>query len=113
MSSDPAESFADASFGAVTPFYDALMAGVPYRFWADYIERLWKRHGASPKSVLDLACGTGTVSRLLAGRGYHLNGADLSPGMLAVARQKAVEANLPIDFFVQDAAELDLGERAV
>lgn len=111
MSSGDADGLADASFGAVTPYYDALMAGVPYRFWADYLERLWKRQGTHPSTVLDLACGTGTMSRLLAERGYSLTGADLSPGMLAVARRKAAAENLPIDFFAQDAAELDLGER--
>jgi len=98
------------SFGPVTPFYDALMAGVPYRAWMDYLARLWKRHGLAPQSVLDLACGTGTMSRLLAGRGLSVTGVDLSAGMLAVARERAKAQRLDIPFYEQDAAELELGD---
>ena len=99
-----------SSFGPVTPFYDTLMSAVPYRFWMDYLEKVWNRHGQRPKIVLDLACGTGTVSRLLAARGYLPTGVDLSAGMLDVARSRALEAGLSIPFVQQDAAELDLGE---
>ena len=98
------------SFGPVTPFYDALMAGVPYRTWADYLARLWKRHDVVPQRVLDLACGTGTISRLLARRGYSVTGVDLSAGMLAVARERTSAEHLDIPFYQQDAAELDLGD---
>jgi len=106
MSSSPSDS---AAFGLVAPYYEALMAGVPYRFWVEYLERLWALHGRRPHSILDLACGTGTVSRLLAPRGYSMTGVDLSAGMLDVARRRAEEAGLPIVFHRQDAAELDLG----
>jgi len=98
------------SFGPVTPFYDHLMAGVPYRFWMDYLEKVWKKHRQAPKAVLDLACGTGTVSRNLVERGYLPTGVDLSAGMLDVARQRAAEAALSIPFIQQDAADLDLGD---
>jgi len=104
--SDPSS----VSFGAVTPYYDHLMSGVPYRFWADYIERLWKKHGTLPSRVLDLACGTGTMSRLLDSRGYLVTGVDLSHGMLAVARSKVAETGQKIEFLEQDAVDLDLGE---
>ena len=91
----PDEPIPETSFGPVSPFYDTLMAGVPYRFWADYLGKVWKRHGQSPRTVLDLACGTGTVSRLLAGRGYFPTGVDLSAGMLAVARTRAAASSCP------------------
>lgn len=110
MPPPPAENPVETSFGAVSPFYDTLMAGVPYRFWSDYLGKLWKKHGTQPKSVLDLACGTGTMSRLLATRGYAVTGSDLSAGMLEVARRKSAGTDLAIDFFLQDAAELDLGD---
>ena len=100
----------DTSFGPVTPFYDTLMAGVPYRFWMDYLEKVWRRHGQKPKTVLDLACGTGTVSRLLVTRGYTPTGVDLSAGMLEAARLRASEAGLSIPFIQQDAADLELGD---
>lgn len=100
----------EISFGPVTPFYDLLMAGVPYRFWTDYLQKVWKKHGQSPKTVLDLACGTGTVSRQLVSRGYVPTGVDLSAGMLAVARVRAAESGLSVPFIQQDAADLNLGE---
>ncbi|MBV9849102.1 MAG: class I SAM-dependent methyltransferase [Armatimonadetes bacterium] len=100
-----------AAFGPVAPYYDELMAGVPYRFWVRYLAQLWERHGLAPRSILDLACGTGRVSRLLAGLGYDVVGVDLSAAMLERARQEAALERLPIDFVQQDAAELDLGER--
>ncbi len=105
MSSEP------TAFGPVAAHYDALMAGVPYRFWVRYLHQLWARHGQAPHSVLDLACGTGTVSRLLASAGYSVTGVDLSAAMLARARQEAAFEGLPIEFIEQDAAALDLGER--
>ncbi len=106
MPSSPADN---AAFGPVAPYYDALMAGVPYRFWGDYLERLWGLHHRRPNKVLDLACGTGTVSRLLVPRGYALTGVDLSAGMLDVARRRTAQSGLLIVFHQQDAAELDLG----
>lgn len=99
----------NTAFGPVAPYYDALMSGVPYRFWVEYLERLWALHDRAPRTVLDLACGTGTVSRLLAAREYALTGVDLSDGMLEVARRRTMEAGLPIVFHQQDAADLDLG----
>ena len=99
-----------SSFGPVAPFYDILMSGVPYRFWMDYLQKVWAKHGQAPSTVLDLACGTGTVSRHLAERGYTPTGVDLSAGMLDVARSRALEANLSIPFVQQDAAELELGD---
>jgi len=99
----------EIAFGPVTPFYDLLMSGVPYRFWMDYLEKVWKKHGQTPKTILDLACGTGTVSRQLVSRGYEPTGVDLSAGMLEIARVRAAEAGLFIPFIQQDAATLDLG----
>ena len=103
------DSLEERAFGPVTPFYDTLMSGVPYRFWMNYLEKVWKKHGQTPETVLDLACGTGTVSRHLVTRGYRPTGVDLSAGMLEVARARAAEEHLGIPFVQQDAAELDLG----
>ena len=99
----------ESAFGPVASHYDALMAGVPYRHWVEYIKRVWAFHGLAPQAVLDLACGTGTVSRLLACRGYRIVGVDLAPEMLRAARERAEAEGLDIPFHQQDAADLDLG----
>lgn len=101
----------ERSFEAVAPYYDELMQGVPYRFWVAYLEKLWRHFGVKPSNVLDLACGTGTVALMLAQKGLKAAGVDRSEPMLAQARKKAEKQRAGVDFFCQDAANLDLGER--
>jgi ubiquinone/menaquinone biosynthesis C-methylase UbiE len=100
-----------SSFSNVAPYYDELMAGVPYRFWVEYVVSLFRSHGQSPASILDLGCGTGSAAALFRKRGYDVAGADKSPHMIAVARQKAEHAGIDIPYHAQDAAELDLPAR--
>jgi SAM-dependent methyltransferase len=100
MASGPDNQFTD-----VAAVYDQLMAVVPYRYWVDYVEQLWERFGAAPRSVLDLACGTGNVLLELGRRGYGVAGADSSATMLREARRK-VGAAAPL--FRQDMRELVL-----
>ncbi|MDR2182988.1 MAG: class I SAM-dependent methyltransferase [Clostridiales bacterium] len=76
----------------------------PYEDWADYIEEIWRAHGAAPKLVLDLACGTGNLTHVLAGRGYDMIGVDASAEMLSVAAQKGTG----ILFLHQDMRSFEL-----
>jgi 2-polyprenyl-3-methyl-5-hydroxy-6-metoxy-1,4-benzoquinol methylase len=64
-----------------------------------------------PSRVVDLGCGTGTLSVLLAQQGHEVTGIDISPKMLEVAREKARAASVRVDFEVADAsvAPLDRG----
>ena len=68
---------------------------------------------ASGARVLDVGCGVGRWSRLLAGRGARVTGIDLSPTMIAQARLRALGANVAdrCEFFVQDLSTLDLRQR--
>jgi SAM-dependent methyltransferase len=61
-----------------------------------------------PRRILDLACGTGNVSEILAREGFTVVGVDIAPAMIAEARRKAAEHKLPLVYYVQDAAELQL-----
>lgn len=72
-------------------FYDDIMAGVSYQDWTCYIEGLLERHQSPGKGILDLACGTGSVSFLLAQRGYQVLGLDLSWHMIQEAEKKNTE----------------------
>lgn len=89
--------------------YDRLMQDVPYSEWIKYLNRLFDKHGITPKVILDIGCGTGNVTLPLAEMGYNLTGLDMSPEMLAVAESKAREKNLGIKWVQQDMTMMDLG----
>ena len=97
-------------FTNVAEYYDALMAGVPYRLWADYIEEILRRFEFHPRTVLDVACGTGTVSEIMAARGYEVTGVDIAADMIDVARRKAEKTESGVDYRVEDAASMSLGK---
>lgn len=78
-----------SSYDALASGYDGLMADGAYCKRADYLERLFQKSRIEVRSVLDLACGTGTIACLLAERGYHVTATDGSEEMLVQAMQKA------------------------
>ncbi len=98
-------------FGDVAPHYDLLMEGVPYAAWILYLRQLLSVWKTTPRTVLDLACGTGNVTELLHEEGYDVVGVDIAEGMIAQARDKAKEKGLLIPYYIQDAAELNLEKR--
>ena len=95
-------------YGTFAAFYDALTQDVDYTAWAEYLLVLINRHGGSARQVLDLACGSGSLSLELAARGCDVVGVDGSADMLAVAQEKAAEAGEDILFLCQDMQALDL-----
>lgn len=88
--------------------YDSVMEGVPYERWLSFIEAIWSRHNAHPRTVLDLACGTGNMTLLLAERGYRVIGLDASPFMLEKARAKASQRGLDVEFILADMRDFRL-----
>ena len=78
-----------SAYESLAACYDELTYDIPYEKTLTFFERLCAREHVQPRSVLDLACGTGSLSMLLAGRGYRVIGADLSEDMLAEAERKA------------------------
>ena len=89
-------------------FYDALTENVDYEARCTYLCDLLAEHGAGKGILLDMACGTGTLSALLAGRGYDVIGVDASSAMLSVAQEKRMEAGFEALFLCQRLEELDL-----
>ncbi len=95
-------------YGDFAAFYDALTEDVDYGAWADYLLQVFSRHGCKAGQVLDLACGSGSLSLELTARGVDVIGVDGSADMLAVAEEKAAEAGESILFLCQDMRRLDL-----
>ena len=76
------------SYGPLAERYDALTGDIPYPALTDWYEKAFARSGRAVRTVLDLCCGTGTLSLMLAARGYELICADASAEMLSVFQQK-------------------------
>jgi SAM-dependent methyltransferase len=92
------------SYGALAGVYDHIMWTVPHSAWLSRIERDLRDRRKRPRSVFDIACGTGLGTEILYSRGYSpVYGADLSPEMISVARDKANTAGSAITYFVQNA----------
>ena len=69
--------------------YDSLAEDVEYVRRADYITSLLRKYGTDPEIILDLGCGTGSVTSLMAKKGYSMIGVDISSEMLSIASSKA------------------------
>ena len=95
-------------YGDFAAFYDALTDDVDYAAWADYLLAAFSRHGGAAHTVLDLCCGSGSLSLELADRGCEVIGVDGSADMLAVAREKTAAEGRDILFLCQDVRALDL-----
>lgn len=99
-----------SAYVSLAPYYDILTRDVPYEKLADVYAGILARYGVKPGLTLDLACGTGSLTCILAGRGYEMIGADASAEMLAVAEEKARTRSFPAApvFICQPMQELDL-----
>lgn len=105
-------SGATNAFEAIAPYYDLLMRDIPYRRWLGYILRLYRHYRGRSlcpgARVLDLACGTGTVSLLLAARGLEVTGIDASAAMIQQAQAKRRGTSGRLEFHTQDASTFDI-----
>ena len=95
-------------YDALARWYDRLTGDVPYSAFADTYEGLFAADGGAFHLLLDLCCGTGTLTWELARRGYEMIGADRSPEMLTQAQAKGLTGVQPPLFLCQAAEALDL-----
>lgn len=96
------------SYTSFAQVYDLFMDNVDYTAWSSYIDRLLKDNGIRDGLVLDLGCGTGTLTELLAGAGYDMIGVDNSCEMLEIAREKMEKSGHDILYLLQDMREFEL-----
>jgi ubiquinone/menaquinone biosynthesis C-methylase UbiE len=90
------------SYNNLALVYDKLMEDIDYQAWANYLDQLISKYKAPGKELIDLGCGTGSISLKLAQKGYNVLGIDYSEEMLSQADQKFRENNIVIPLYHQD-----------
>ena len=88
--------------------YDTFMDNIPYEEWAVYLTGLLNEYGVNDGLVLDLGCGTGNMTELLAKEGYDMIGVDNAEEMLEIAMEKREKSGHDILYLLQDMREFEL-----
>ena len=88
--------------------YDQFMNNVPYERWAEYLRGLFLEYGVRNGLMLELGCGTGTMTEQMAEYEYDMIGVDSSEDMLAEAQEKRMESGHEILYLQQDMREFEL-----
>ena len=101
--------------------YDKFMDATPYEEWSEFLAELIEKYGVSKPErdaeglldsernlVVDLGCGTGTLTELLYQKGYDMIGVDNSESMLNIAMEKKEKRGSEILYLLQDMRELEL-----
>lgn len=100
------------NYGRFAEYYDFIYHDlVNYAGDVAFLESVFRRWmGRTPHRILDLGCGTGNHDLPLARRGHDVTGLDRSPSQLAIARDKAKRAGLPVRFVRADMRSFELGQ---
>ena len=96
------------SYTTFASVYDEFMDNVPYDEWSKRIHNILCEHNINSGLVLDLGCGTGTMTEKLASYGYDMIGVDNSVEMLNIAQEKRKKSNCDILYLHQDMSKLEL-----
>lgn len=97
-------------YDSIASIYDNINSEIDYSSWADFVEKCFEKYlKEKPELILDLACGTGSMTFVLASRGYDMIGADMSEDMLTEAMDKAYDKGIEgILFLKQDMRRFEL-----
>ena len=96
------------AYHALAASYDRLTNDVDYEATVEFYMEILRREGVKPRTCVDLACGTGSVTKILAEKGYDVIGVDLSEEMLTEAFQKVQDMENPPRFVCQPLQALCL-----
>lgn len=90
--------------------YDRFMDSAPYAQWASFTKEVLDQIKPDAKTVIDLGCGTGTLTLRLAAEGYQMTGVDFASDMLTIAAQHAADEGTQVQWIHQDLTTLDVGK---
>ena len=88
--------------------YDTFMDETPYEEWCEFLVEKLEEYKVPKGLVLDLGCGTGTLTEMLSEKGYDMIGVDNSAQMLSIAMEKQEESKANILYLMQDMREFEL-----
>lgn len=97
-----------SGYSSFAYYYDRLTQNISYKQRAEYFDALVKMHGGKKNILLDLACGTGSLSEEFSRMGYDVIAVDGSEEMLNEALDKKFDSGLNIQYLCQDMTELDM-----
>lgn len=101
-----------SSYQTFAYLYDELTQNVEYEKRCDYILSFFEQNGIKSGTVLDLACGTGSMSIPFMKKGYSIIGVDLSEEMLEIASNRLFEAGNSFSLLKAKMQEFELSEKA-
>ncbi len=100
------------TFRDYAKYYDLVYQDKDYKAECDFLQSIFSKYFSKPvRTILDLGCGTGGHALILAEKGYEVAGVDLSREMLEVARKKAKERRLNIEFIQGDIRNMGLNQK--
>ncbi len=98
-------------YAEIAGIYDRIMDHVDYSAWCDYIASIFRRYHHGVKTVLETACGTGSMAVLLHAMGYEVTCMDISPEMIGIASCKFNRAGIPVPAIAADMRALPFHTR--
>jgi len=98
-----------SGYSTFARYYDQLTANIDYKKRGEYFHSIIQKFKTTKDNILlDLACGTGSISEVMAGLGYDVIGVDNSDEMLGMAIEKKFDSGLNIQYLCQDMRKLDM-----
>lgn len=88
--------------------YDMFMDNIPYEKWVEYLHDIMEEYNIHEGTILELGCGTGNMTELLASKGYDMIGVDNSEDMLELAMEKRLKSGHDILYLLQDMQSFEL-----